>query len=124
MEMAPDLPPVNGDSDRLIQVITNLLSNAHKYTPAEGVITVSARSADSKVQLLVHDTGIGLTPEDLSQLFTKFFRADNPATQQAGGTGLGLWITRTLVEMHGGNIDVASEPGKGSTFSFTLPIHR
>ncbi len=122
-ELPSDLPVVSGDSDRLTEVITNLLSNAHKYTLAGGVITVSARASGNKIVLSVRDTGVGLSPEEQSQLFTKFYRADNPSTKKVGGTGLGLWITRSLVEMHGGAVTVESVPGKGSTFSFTLPIH-
>lgn len=122
-ELPIDLPPVSGDSDRLTQVITNLISNAHKYTPAGGTLAVSAKALDSKIVLEVRDTGVGLSPEEQARLFTKFFRADNPATKKVGGTGLGLWITRSLVEMHGGAITVESEPGKGSAFSFTLPVH-
>ncbi len=123
-ELPLDLPAVSGDSDRLTQVITNLISNAHKYTPAGGTISVTAESLGNKIKLAVRDTGIGLTPEEQAQLFTKFYRADNPATKKVGGTGLGLWITRSLVEMHGGAISVESLPDKGSTFSFTIPIYK
>ncbi|HEY3109659.1 MAG TPA: PAS domain S-box protein [Chloroflexota bacterium] len=116
-----DLPPVLGDPDRVVQILTNLLSNAHKYTPADGQIAISARPEGTQVRVSVRDTGCGLTPEEQSQLFNRFFRARNHATQEVGGTGLGLAITRSLVEMHGGQIGVVSAPGEGSTFSFTLP---
>ncbi len=122
-ELPDDLPLISGDSDRLTQVITNLVSNAHKYTPAGGTITLTAKALGNKIELAVRDTGVGLSPEEQGRLFTKFFRADNPATRKVGGTGLGLWITLSLVEMHGGAITVTSEPGKGSIFSVILPVY-
>jgi PAS domain S-box-containing protein len=116
------LPAVSGDAGRVTQILTNLLSNAYKYTPAGGTITITASAQKSMVRVDVRDTGIGLSPEEQAQLFTRFFRARNQTTQEVGGTGLGLSITRSLVEMHGGEIIVSSAPGQGSTFSFTLPI--
>ena len=121
LDLASDLPAVWGDRDRVIQILTNFVSNAHKYTPAGGSITISARAAGDHVRVDICDTGIGLSHEDQQQLFSKFFRAQNRATQEVVGTGLGLAITRSLIEMHGGEVWVESEPGKGSTFSFTLP---
>jgi signal transduction histidine kinase len=132
VEIAADLPLVRGDRSRLMQVLTNLVSNAHKYTPEGGDITVSARAwsdgRDGKgehefVLCSVTDTGIGMSPEDQERLFkTKYFRADNPAVRSVPGTGLGLVITKSLVELHGGEIWVESELGKGSAFSFTVPV--
>jgi CheY-like chemotaxis protein len=116
------LPPLVGDSDRITQVVTNLVSNAHKYTPAGGEISVSVRANTDHVLLEVRDTGIGMTAEEQNQLFNKFFRAKNRATQEATGTGLGLAITRGLVELHGGKIGVTSAPGQGTTFSVALPV--
>ena len=110
-----------GDVDRVIQIVTNLLSNANKYTPAGGTITISARPEEYCVVVAVRDTGIGLSPDEQDQLFTQFFRAQNRTTQEVSGTGLGLTITRSLVEMHGGALRVSSAKGSGSTFSFTLP---
>jgi signal transduction histidine kinase len=121
LELAEALPAVVGDADRVRQILTNLLSNALKYTPPEGRITITACGDAGCVRIAVQDTGIGLAPEDQAQLFTPFFRAQNDATQGVGGTGLGLAITRALVELHGGTIMVTSVPGQGSTFSFTLP---
>jgi PAS domain S-box-containing protein len=121
LELAAALPAVMGNADRIRQILTNLLSNALKYTPSGGRITISARGGGSRVHVAVQDTGIGVAPEDQAQLFTPFFRAQKDATQGVGGTGLGLAITRALVELHGGAITVASVPGQGSTFSFTLP---
>jgi PAS domain S-box-containing protein len=118
------LPGVWGDADRVTQILTNLLSNAYKYTPVGGALRVAAHALPHTGQLRVaiSDSGVGMTPEELEQLFTKFYRARNRATQDVGGTGLGLSITRSLVEMHGGQIEVTSEPGVGSTFAFTLPV--
>jgi PAS domain S-box-containing protein len=118
------LPTVLVDADRVTQILTNLLSNAYKYTPAGGSISVRAYTEGDHVRVDVQDTGIGLSTEEQSQIFTRFFRARNRTTQEVGGTGLGLPITRSLVEMHGGKITVSSSPGQGSTFSFTLPVAR
>jgi signal transduction histidine kinase len=120
LDVGEALPAVWADQDRVTQILTNLISNAHKYTLSGGSITVAARRDDGFVRVDVSDTGIGLSPEDQAQLFTKFFRAHD-RSPQAGGTGLGLVITRLLVELHGGRITVSSAPGQGSTFSFSLP---
>jgi CheY-like chemotaxis protein len=103
-------------------VLTNLLSNAHKYTPVEGSIEVAVRAEADQVRVDVRDTGIGLSAEEQEQLFTKFYRARHPEVQEVVGTGLGLAITRSLIELHGGTIGVRSAPGEGSTFTFTLPL--
>jgi signal transduction histidine kinase len=117
----------------LIQVLTNLVSNAYKYTPEGGQIEICARSCsedakaveqDGVVLCSVADTGVGIAPEDQERLFTKYFRADDPAVRNVKGTGLGLVITKSLVEMHGGEIWVESEVNKGSTFAFTVPVAR
>jgi signal transduction histidine kinase len=121
LDLGEALPAVWADADRVTQILTNLISNANKYTLAEGSITVGARRDDGFVRVDVSDTGIGLSPEDQAQLFTKFFRAHNLSLQADAGTGLGLVITRLLVELHGGRITVSSTPGQGSTFSFSLP---
>src|SRR5262252_3475989 len=121
LDLGDALPAVWADADRVTQILTNLISNAHKYTPVEGSITVAAQRDDGFVRVDVSDSGIGLSPEDQAQLFTKFFRADDRSGQAGRGTGLGLVITRLLVELHGGRITLSSAPGRGSTFSFTLP---
>jgi signal transduction histidine kinase/DNA-binding response OmpR family regulator/cell division protein FtsL len=122
LDLAPHTPLVWADNDRVVQILTNLISNAHKYTPAGGKIAITVRPLDSHVRVDVQDNGIGISPEDQLHLFSRFFRAKNRETQQSAGTGLGLAITRSLVEMQGGEIFVTSTPGQGSTFSFTLPI--
>lgn len=124
LELAEALPAVSGDADRVTQILTNLLSNAHKYTASGGSVTITARGEGGRVRVSIRDTGIGLSPDDQARLFTKFFRAQNSMTQGVRGTGLGLMITRALVELHGGEITVTSALGQGSTFSFTLPAVR
>jgi signal transduction histidine kinase len=120
---APTTPLfVLADRQRIAQVLTNLLSNASKFTPVGGHVTIALEPEKGQVRVSVIDTGIGMTREEQARLFTKFYRADNAAVQEAEGTGLGLVITRTLVQMHGGDVEVSSAPGEGSTFSFRLPL--
>ena len=117
------IPPVRGDTDKVTQVLANLVSNAIKYTPQGGWVKVSLEvTGESSVTTCVADSGIGVTDEDQAKLFQKFFRADNTSTREAGGTGLGLVIAKTIIELLGGAIWVESEPGRGSRFSFTLPL--
>ena len=131
VDVAEDLPLVAADRDRLLQVLTNLVSNANKYTPAGGRITIQARAtrnvwnpqqAAEVIHCSVQDTGIGMSEEDMSRLFTPYFRSENPKTREQPGTGLGLAITRGLIELHGGVIWVESELDAGSTFHFTIPV--
>ncbi|MEJ2208300.1 MAG: GAF domain-containing protein [Anaerolineae bacterium] len=123
-----DLPPVLGDRERLIQILTNLVSNAYKYTPEGGHIRIAVNGQDrpevppGHVLVSVSDDGIGMSAQDLLRLEEKFFRADNDLVREQPGTGLGVSITRNLVALHGGEFLVESEPGLGSTFGFTLPI--
>lgn len=121
LDIPHDLSPVKADQLRFSQIITNLLSNACKYSPEGATVTIAAREAAEQVQIDVSDTGIGISKVDQSKLFTKFFRADNSLSRSTSGNGLGLYITKHLVEVHGGKIWVQSKEGKGSTFSFTLP---
>jgi signal transduction histidine kinase len=120
LELDPDLPTTWADGDRLAQILTNLIANAHKYTPPGGTITVGARRDEAFVRVDIGDTGPGLTEEEQAQLFTRFFRARGAHT--VAGSGLGLAITRLLVDLHDGRIAVSSAPGKGSTFSVWLPV--
>jgi len=122
VEVPPDLPEVWGDRTRIIQILTNLVTNAYKYTPKGGRIAITTQWVDDSAQVDVADTGIGIAPQDQEKLFTRFFRADHPEIRRVTGTGLGLSITKSIVEMHGGRIWVESQLGKGSTFSFTLPL--
>jgi len=117
------IPPVRGDSDKVLQVLANLVSNAIKYTPEGGWVKVSLEVlGEASVTTCVADSGIGVADEDQPKLFQKFFRADNTSTREAGGTGLGLVIAKTIIELLGGAIWVESEPGRGSRFFFTLPL--
>lgn len=120
-KIPPGLGPIKADQLRLSQVIINLLTNAYKYSSQGAKVTVTAEELDGAVQIGVSDTGMGISKADQVQLFTKFFRADNTLTRRESGSGLGLFITRLLVEAQGGEIWVESEEGKGSTFSFTVP---
>lgn len=119
------LPQAYADPERLKQILTILLRNAIQYTPDEGAVTVRAwLSADEPdfIRCTVSDTGIGISPENQLQLFTKFFRVVDPAAEEQNGTGLGMTIAKNLVEMHSGRIWLESAPGNGSTFFFTIPI--
>ncbi len=120
-DIAPDLPVITGDQDRLIQVVINLISNAVKFTDA-GSITCSARQEGAELLVSVKDSGIGIAPDDQPKVFEKFKQVGDTLTDKPKGTGLGLPICKEIVEYHGGRIWVESEPGHGSTFSFTLPI--
>ncbi len=113
---------VFADAGRMTEILTNLIINANHYSPSGASITVSIHVYDGKVQVDVADTGIGIAPEDVEKIFNKFYRVDNSITRQVGGTGLGLAVTKSLVELHGGQIWVKSSPGVGSTFSFTVPL--
>ena len=123
VNLPSDLPHVQADDDRIIQVLTNLVDNALRYTPAGGEVTLLASRSGSQVQVTVKDTGVGIPPEHLPHIFTRFYRIDKSRSRQAGGSGIGLTITRHLVEAHGGRIWVESEgKGQGSAFTFTLPV--
>ena len=117
------LPPVLCDGNRVVQILTNLLSNAHKYTPAQGRIELVVQKADEAdyVQIAVADSGIGIADAEQAQVFERFFRTQEAQWQQEAGVGLGLYITRLLVELHGGKIWFESIPNQGSTFYITLP---
>jgi GAF domain-containing protein/signal transduction histidine kinase len=123
IEVAEHTPPVVADETRLTQVVLNLASNAVKYTYPEGSVKLRAGlNPAGLLQVDVIDNGVGISPEQQQHLFRRFYRADNPLRDEAGGTGLGLSIAKSYVEMHGGQMWVESEPGKGSTFSFIIPL--
>ena len=122
-ELVPeDLPQLRADRAKLRRVLVNLVSNALKFTPKGGRVGVSAAREGSFVRVSVSDTGVGIQPDDLRDIFDKYAQARSRATRSEKGTGLGLYITRQLVELHGGKIEVKSKVGKGSTFSFTIPV--
>lgn len=131
VELPAQLPKVWGDRTRLAQVLTNLVSNANKYTPESGGLVVGAEAtpnhwdpegASQVVHMWVRDNGIGISPEDQQKIFQKFFRSEDPKAREVPGTGLGLNITRSLVEMQGGRIWFESQVQRGSTFHFTVPV--
>jgi signal transduction histidine kinase len=117
-----DLPSVEADRAKLRRILYNLLSNALKFTQKGGRVEVRAERQKERVRISVSDTGVGIAPEDVEYLFDKYAQARSRATRGEKGTGLGLYITRQLVELHGSEIKVESEVGRGSIFSFTLPI--
>ena len=118
---ARDLPVVKTDRNRLRQVVTNLLGNSVKYT-LEGSVEISAEKKDKFIEISVKDTGIGIPPDELQKLFSKFHRVQDKKTEEVRGTGLGLWITKQIVETMGGKINVESIYGTGTRFSFTIPV--
>ncbi len=120
--LSPDLPPVKADRPKLRRIIVNLLSNAIKFTPKGGKVSLKAEREDGRIRIYVTDTGVGIAKEDVERLFDKYEQARSRATRGEKGTGLGLYITRQLVELHGSHIKVDSKLGRGSTFSFTMPI--
>ena len=122
-KILPDLS-VYGDSDHLISLFLNILENAMKYTPVGGGITISALKTSDKVQVMIHNTGPGISQEHLSHLFERFYRVEEDRSSQTGGTGLGLAIAREIVRLHGGEIDVQSEPGQGVKVTVYLPAGR
>jgi signal transduction histidine kinase len=131
VQFPPDLPAVWADSTRVSQVLTNLISNANKYTPEGGLIEVGAAAAANQwdpggaarvVHIWVKDSGIGIGLEDQEKIFQKFFRSEDNRVRESSGSGLGLNITKSLVEMQGGRIWFESELGRGATFHFTVPV--
>ena len=124
VHVSPDLPPALCDETRAAQIVGNLLSNANKYTLQGGLITINLALADEEgfLQLSVADNGVGISAEDQAKLFRRFFRAESAKLAETDGVGLGLYITRSLVELHGGRIWFETELGEGSTFHVTFPI--
>jgi signal transduction histidine kinase len=128
VEIPEDLPPALGDRDRLIQVFTNLLSNAIQYTPDGGTIQIRAGRSEpterqpARVRVTVSDTGIGMSPQEMAKLKENFFRADHDLVHAHPGNGLGIPIARGLITLHGGELFVESEVDEGTTAYFTLPI--
>jgi len=116
-----ETPKIKADEVRFSQVLINLIDNAVKYTPENGMVTVSIYAEDSFVRFDIIDTGIGIEKKDLSRVFERFYRADKARSREAGSTGLGLSIVKHIVQAHGGDVRVESEVNKGSTFSFTIP---
>jgi two-component system CheB/CheR fusion protein len=123
LEIAEDLPNIEADELKVKEIIYNLLSNAVKFTPDGGKIGMQARKVDSEIEVVVWDTGIGIAPENMLKVFEGFFRVDTPYSRVTEGTGLGLPLSKKLVELHGGKFSVESGGlNKGTSIRFTLPI--
>lgn len=126
-DVSPELPRVDADSGKVVQLMTNLLSNAMKFTPDNGTVTIKVErelSGDPKMHFIkvsVSDTGVGMKPEDIALLFEHYRQVSSSSTTKEKGTGLGLAICKLIVQAHGGTIGVTSELNKGTTFAFTLP---
>ncbi len=116
-----ELPPVFGQAQKLHQILVNLLTNAIKYSPDGSPVELSVTADREQVHFGVRDEGVGIRTEDLPRLFHKFYRAEDPVVRRTSGTGLGLYIVRSLVDMLGGRVDVRSQYGKGSVFTISLP---
>jgi signal transduction histidine kinase len=122
LDVDPRLGEFQADERKVKQILLNLLSNAVKFTPDGGRVDVIAKMDATKVAIAVKDTGIGIAQEDHAAVFEEFKQVGRDYTRKAEGTGLGLALTKRFVELHGGDISLASAPGKGSTFTITLPI--
>jgi PAS domain S-box-containing protein len=125
VDVPPDIPRVNGDFDRVRQILGNLVVNGYNYTPAGGTVTITMQNCGTDVQVNVIDTGIGIQGKDHKRIFERFYRGEDPLVLATSGTGLGLALSKTLVEMHRGRIwfNSSGTAGEGSTFSFTLPVY-
>jgi len=123
LDIPDDLPEVSVDPDRIGQVLINLIGNSLQYTPSGGVVTVAAAEKKDQILVTISDTGVGISPQDLSTIFTRFYRVDKSRSRAGGGSGIGLTIAKHLVESHGGKIWAESPGlGKGSTINVLLPI--
>ena len=123
LESLPDLPPILGNRDNMVEVVSNLVSNAVKYTPEEGRITVSAMVEKGSLCIKIKDTGIGIEEEEKEMILERFYRIKNDQTRFIDGTGLGLAIVNSIVKAHNGKIVIESTPGRGSTFKVYLPLN-
>jgi len=122
LEVDKRLGEFRADERKFKQIVVNLLSNAVKFTPDGGRVDVTARTMDGRIEIAVRDTGIGIAPEDQAAVFEEFKQVGRDPSRRAEGTGLGLALTKRFVELHGGKIRLESAPGKGSTFTITLPL--
>ena len=122
LELPPSLPYIMGDRTRLRQVLRNLINNATKFTPEKGKIVVYARAQAGNVVVEIQDNGRGIPPDRLANIFEPYSSVTSDTVSYQTGLGLGLKLSKTLVELHGGTISIKSEVGKGSTFSFSIPV--
>ncbi len=124
LRFPPSFPPVRADEERIRMVLANLLSNAVKYSPQGGIVRLGGWTEGDDALIYVSDQGVGIAPEDQPRVFERFYRVDNTLGRQTQGAGLGLYLARAIVEVHGGQLRVESQPGRGSRFIFTLPLER
>jgi signal transduction histidine kinase len=122
LDVSPDVDTIVADERKLKQIVVNLLANAVKFTPDGGAVTLGARRENGEIRLAVRDSGIGIAPEDQERIFEEFQQASHQGERSREGTGLGLALSKRMVELHGGTITVESAPGKGSTFTVALPL--
>jgi signal transduction histidine kinase len=120
--LPPKLPVINGDRDKILVAMHNLVGNALKYTPIGGSVTIDVQTDAKQLAFAVRDSGIGISADDAERIFERFYRAKDPRVEKITGTGLGLTLAREVVRLHGGEITVDSELNKGSTFTITLPV--
>jgi two-component system sensor histidine kinase BaeS len=123
IEAAENLPTIEVDSGRIRQALANLLANALRYTPQGGAVTVLISQQAKALQIAVEDSGPGLSPEQISHIFERFYRTDEARQRDSGGAGLGLAIARELILLHEGQLTAESEPGRGSRFKISLPLN-
>ena len=121
VEVADELPVISGDAEALVTVLVNLLDNAHKYTNSDKQVTLRAYGSNGQMCIEVEDNGVGLSRREAKSVFDRFHQVDQSLTRRVGGCGLGLSIVQFLVKAHKGSVGVSSQPGKGSTFTVTLP---
>ncbi|HEX8281612.1 MAG TPA: ATP-binding protein, partial [Chthoniobacterales bacterium] len=121
LDVPGDLPLISADEHRLQEVIYNLLDNAVKYSEPEGNIRLHVERMGENVRISVSDEGSGIPPRELPRIFERFYRADKARSRQLGGTGLGLSIVKHIAQLHGGSVEAASDPGRGTTISIILP---
>jgi len=122
VDFPSNFPPVKADYERIREVLSNLISNAIKYSPKGGLIRVGGRVEGDEVLVFVSDEGVGIPATEQERIFDRFARVDNSLTRQTPGAGLGLFLVKAVIEAHGGRVGVESQPGQGSTFNFTLPV--
>jgi two-component system CheB/CheR fusion protein len=123
LEIDEDLANIEADELKVKEIIYNLLSNAAKFTPEGGQIGMQAKNGEAAIEIRVWDTGVGIAPENMEKIFEGFFRVDTPYSRVTEGTGLGLPLSKKLVELHGGTLSVESEGlGRGTAVIFTLPV--